>query len=160
MDIDLEQLRELMRSIQEFGVYEMELEKADERIVLRRRAGGEVSVSHAVAPMVDAAVAPAVTSSAPGPMTPARAPSEPPDPNVVYVTSPFVGTFYRASSPDADVFVTEGQSIEPGQALCIIEAMKLMNEIEAEIACTILDILVENGKPVEYGDRLFKVRKK
>jgi acetyl-CoA carboxylase biotin carboxyl carrier protein len=158
MDIDLEQLRELMRSIQEFGVYEMELEKADERIVLRRRPGGQVSVSQA-AVVPEPAPAPATTSVT-AMTAPARAPSEPPDPNVVYVTSPFVGTFYRAPSPDEDPFVEEGQDVAPGQAMCIIEAMKLMNEIESELACTILDILVENGKPVEYGDRLFKVRKK
>ena len=74
-----------------------------------------------------------------------------------YVTSPFVGTFYRAASPDSDAFVEVGDSIAPGQVLCIVEAMKLMNEIEAEGAGTIVEVLVENGKPVEYGDRLFRI---
>ncbi|MDH3817670.1 MAG: acetyl-CoA carboxylase biotin carboxyl carrier protein, partial [Myxococcales bacterium] len=74
-----------------------------------------------------------------------------------YVTSPFVGTFYRAPSPETDAFVEVGDSIAPGQVLCIVEAMKLMNEIESELAGTIVDVLVENGKPVEYGDRLFRI---
>ena len=76
-----------------------------------------------------------------------------------YVTSPFVGTFYRAPSPGAKNFVGEGSHFDGGQTLCIVEAMKLMNEIEAEFAGEILEILVENGKPVEYGDRLFRVQR-
>jgi acetyl-CoA carboxylase biotin carboxyl carrier protein len=77
----------------------------------------------------------------------------------VYVTSPFVGTFYRSPSPDAPPFVEPGSAIREGQALCIVEAMKLMNEIEADCAGTIVEILVENGRSVEFGQRLFKVRK-
>ncbi len=73
------------------------------------------------------------------------------------MTSPFVGTFYRAPSPEADCFVEVGDTVVPGQVLCIVEAMKLMNEIEAELACTIVEVLVEDGKPVEYGDRLFRI---
>src|SRR5262249_12057574 len=79
--------------------------------------------------------------------------------NVAYVTSPFVGTFYRAPSPEAPAFVDVGSNIRPGQALCIVEAMKLMNEIEAEFAGTIMECLVETGSPVEFGQRLFKVKK-
>jgi acetyl-CoA carboxylase biotin carboxyl carrier protein len=81
------------------------------------------------------------------------------DPDSVYVTSPFVGTFYRAPSPDADNFVEVGNAVKKGQPLCIIEAMKLMNEIEAEHACTVLEILVENGQSVEYGQKLFRIKK-
>jgi acetyl-CoA carboxylase biotin carboxyl carrier protein len=73
------------------------------------------------------------------------------------VTSPFVGTFYRAPSPETEAFVQQGDSITPGQVLCIVEAMKLMNEIESEVSGTIVEILVENGKPVEYGGRLFRI---
>ena len=79
------------------------------------------------------------------------------EPEGDFVTSPFVGTFYRAPSPEADSFVEVGDSIVAGQVLCIVEAMKLMNEIEAEVAGTIVEVLVENGKPVEYGDRLFRI---
>ena len=75
------------------------------------------------------------------------------------MTSPFVGTFYRAPNPTSKAFVNEGSSFEAGQTLCIVEAMKLMNEIEAEFSGKILEILVENGKPVEYGDRLFRVQR-
>ncbi|MBN8615708.1 MAG: acetyl-CoA carboxylase biotin carboxyl carrier protein, partial [Deltaproteobacteria bacterium] len=81
------------------------------------------------------------------------------DPNVVTITSPFVGTFYRSPSPEAGPFVDVGSDIRPGTVLCIVEAMKLMNEIESEIAGTIVEVVGENGKPVEYGDVLFRVRK-
>ena len=77
----------------------------------------------------------------------------------MYVTSPFVGTFYRSPSPDAPPFVEVGSVIREGQALCIVEAMKLMNEIEADCAGTIIEILSENGKPVEFGQKLFKVQR-
>ena len=73
------------------------------------------------------------------------------------VCRPFVGTFYRAPSPAADAFVEVGDEVSAGQVLCIVEAMKLMNEIEAETAGTIVEVLVDNGKPVEYGDRLFRI---
>ena len=78
---------------------------------------------------------------------------------MVFITSPFVGTFYRAPSPDVANFVEVGSSVKQGQTLCIIEAMKLMNEIESEAAGTILDVLVENGKSVEFGQKLFKLKK-
>ncbi len=159
MDIDLKRLRALMRSLQEFDIAELELEDSDLRIVIRRRLAPEVSLQ---------AAPPAAVLSAPPPPSgsPAVASSdvsegeESEDPSVAYVTSPFVGTFYRAPAPGAKPFVEPGQQVEPGQTLCIVEAMKLMNEIEAEFACTVLEVLVENGEPVEYGDRLFKVRRK
>jgi acetyl-CoA carboxylase biotin carboxyl carrier protein len=81
------------------------------------------------------------------------------DLGVVSVTSPFVGTFYRSPSPDAPPFVDVGSVIREGQGLCIVEAMKLMNEIEADCAGTIVEILAEDGKPVEFGQALFRVRK-
>jgi acetyl-CoA carboxylase biotin carboxyl carrier protein len=80
------------------------------------------------------------------------------DPNIHYVTSPIVGSFYRAANPTAQPFVSTGDFVKPGQTLCIIEAMKLMNEIESDIAGEIVKVLVENGQPVEYGERLFAVR--
>jgi len=80
------------------------------------------------------------------------------DGNVSYITSPFVGTFYRAPNPEAAPFVDEGTKIKKGQVICIVEAMKLMNEIEAEVDGVIVQMLVENGQPVEYGEPLFKIR--
>lgn len=155
MNIDLNQLRALMEAMREFELDEMELENSEERIVLRR---GSASAPVAIAP------APTYVTHAPSMVPPA--PSMPPAraatadaADVVYVTSPFVGTFYRASSPGGEPFVKPGSRVEVGQTLCIVEAMKLMNEIEAELAGEILEVLVENGKTVEYGDKLFKVRK-
>jgi acetyl-CoA carboxylase biotin carboxyl carrier protein len=81
------------------------------------------------------------------------------DAGIVVVTSPLVGTFYRSPSPSAKTFVEIGAVVKPGQVLCIIEAMKLMNEIECEVEGTVVEILVENGKPVEFGEKLFKVKK-
>jgi acetyl-CoA carboxylase biotin carboxyl carrier protein len=80
------------------------------------------------------------------------------DGNVSYITSPFVGTFYRAPNPEAAPFVDEGTKFKKGQVLCIVEAMKLMNEIEAEVDGVVVQLLVDNGRPVEYGEPLFKIR--
>ncbi|MEO0326204.1 MAG: acetyl-CoA carboxylase biotin carboxyl carrier protein [Myxococcota bacterium] len=152
MEIDLDQLRELMTALQEFDVDELELERGDEKILMRR-GGAAGTVMAAPYPM---AAGPA-TIAAPAP---APGPSVAPEPEGDYITSPFVGTFYRSPKPDAASFVDAGQDFATGQTLCIVEAMKLMNEIEAEFAGTVLEVLVDNGKPVEYGDRLFRVEKK
>jgi acetyl-CoA carboxylase biotin carboxyl carrier protein len=158
MEIDLKQLRELMRSLKQFDVTELEIEKDGERVYLRRGADASLvpgtlvsaqSMPSTPPPALPAPVATAGAASA----------SAANDPNLVSITSPFVGTFYRSPSPDAASFVEVGSEIRPGLVLCIVEAMKLMNEIEAEISGTIVEVLVENGKPVEYGDALFKVRK-
>lgn len=149
MEIDLEQLRELMKALGDHELTELTLVKGDERIVLRR---GGAAVS---APTIAAPAGAPRASSAPL----AEAPSKAEDEDIVYITSPFVGTFYRAASPTSEPFVEVGRNIQAGTVLCIVEAMKLMNEIESEIAGTIVEILIDNGKPVEYGDRLFKVRK-
>lgn len=149
MEVDLDQLRELMKAMDDHGMHELEIERGDERVVLRRGPSGGV-------PMVAGP-----QSFAPPPMSapPAAGESEEETVEGEYVTSPFVGTFYRAPNPSSPPFVKEGSSFESGQALCIVEAMKLMNEIEAEFSGTILEILVENGKPVEYGDKLFRVKR-
>lgn len=160
MEIDLKQLRELMRSLKQFDVTELEIEKDGERIYLRRGAESAIAPGVVVAAPGTASVPPPPPVAhvvSPAPSAPAPAGSD--DPNVVSITSPFVGTFYRSPSPDAPPFVDAGAEIRPGQVLCIVEAMKLMNEIESEIAGTIVEVLAQNGKPVEYGDALFKVRK-
>jgi acetyl-CoA carboxylase biotin carboxyl carrier protein len=152
MDIDQTQLEELMQLLDRHGFDELEIERGEERVLLRRNA---VPIASPAPAAIAGAPAPAPAEAAPG--QPAPAQEEGPD--VVFITSPFVGTFYRSPSPESDPFVEVGQQITAGQTLCIVEAMKLMNEIEAEIRGTILDILIDNGTPVEYGDRLFKVRK-
>lgn len=164
MEIDLKQLREIMRSLKQFDVTELEIEKDGERIYLRRGPDA-MTMTPAIAPGLAPPMMLAGASVAPPPA--GASPSVPPpppvprvdDPNVVSITSPFVGTFYRAPSPDAAPFVDVGSEIRPGQVLCIVEAMKLMNEIESEIAGTVIEVVGENGKPVEYGDVLFRVRK-
>jgi len=165
MEIDLKQLREIMRSLKQFDVTELEIEKDGERIYLRRGPDASAVMAPAIAP----GIAPPLMmgSVAPPPMAGSSSPSVPPppptprldDPNITTITSPFVGTFYRSPSPDAAPFVDVGADIRPGQVLCIVEAMKLMNEIESEIAGTIVEVVGDNGKPVEYGDVLFRVRK-
>ena len=127
------------------------------RLTIRRGRVAAASVAHSSPVAHVAAHAPAPAAPAPKPAPAAESAES--EVGITYVTSPLVGTFYRAPSPDAASFVEVGTKIRPGQRLCIVEAMKLMNEIEAEIDCTIVEILVENGKPVEYGQKLFKVRK-
>lgn len=143
MKLDLDQLRELIRILDESNLTEIEVEHGDDRIRIGRDP----------APAVTQSLAPPSSANA---TNPAETPA-PLDDDGIYVTSPFVGTFYRAASPDADPFVEIGDLIAPGQVLCIVEAMKLMNEIEAEATGTIVEILIEDGKPVEYGDRLFRI---
>jgi acetyl-CoA carboxylase biotin carboxyl carrier protein len=152
MDIPLKQLRSLLKTLEDGGASEFEYQ--DEKYRVRVTLGR-------AAPVV--ATQPAPVAVAPA-ASPAVAPADSPkaaveDPNVVFITSPFVGTFYRAPAPDAAPFVEVGGAIKPGQTLCIVEAMKLMNEIEAEHPGTILEILVENGHSVEFGQRLFKVKR-
>jgi acetyl-CoA carboxylase biotin carboxyl carrier protein len=149
MQLPLEHLKSLLATLEEGGVSEFEYE--DEKVRVR------VALKSGQAPVVVAAAAAQPALAAVAAVQP-RAP-EAADPNLVFVTSPFVGTFYRASSPEAEPFVQVGTSVNKGQTLCIIEAMKLMNEIEAEQAGTIVEILVEGGKSVEFGQKLFKLKK-
>ncbi|MDH3655318.1 MAG: acetyl-CoA carboxylase biotin carboxyl carrier protein [Myxococcales bacterium] len=144
MKLDLDQLRELIRLLDEANLTEIEVEHDDDRIRVRRDPVPGAAAAESLAPLTAAGQEPASAALALD------------DDDGAYVTSPFVGTFYRAPSPDGEPFVDIGDSVVPGQVLCIVEAMKLMNEIEAEAAGTIVEVLVENGKPVEYGDRLFR----
>ena len=124
-------------------------------ITLTVRRGGAVmqTASMQLAPAALAAPAPAATHAAPA----GAAPAAPAEDNHQVVTSPFVGTFYRRPNPDSPNYVSLHDKVERGQVLCIVEAMKLMNEIEAEIAGTVTAILVEDGAPVEYGQALFRI---
>jgi acetyl-CoA carboxylase biotin carboxyl carrier protein len=141
--MNAKEIRALLDLLREYGLSELELERAGERIRVRR----ETSVAGPpVAGMVTAASQP----ESPG-TTDDRALS------AVTVEAPMVGTFYGAPAPDAEPFVHEGDRIKRGQVLCIIEAMKLMNEIESKVAGRVLRALVENGQPVEYGQPLFLI---
>jgi acetyl-CoA carboxylase biotin carboxyl carrier protein len=151
----IKEIKEILELFNSSGVAEMEVQRGENRVRLRR---GATEVTQVVAS------APAVPVAAPPPVPITASPSlaAPPAPtaeeNTVLVKSPIVGTFYESSSPDAPPFVKVGDSVTPGQVLCIIESMKLMNEIEAEVGGTIVAKLIENGRPVEYGEALFSVK--
>jgi acetyl-CoA carboxylase biotin carboxyl carrier protein len=143
--MDLKELKALLRLMEGNDVEELEVEEGGRRVRIRRRATAPPMMATAPLPAPTARSAPAVTLAAPGPEAAGLIPVE----------SPMVGTFYRAPAPGAEPYVKEGDMVEKGTVLCIIEAMKLMNEIEAEVRGRIANILVENGQPVEFGQPLF-----
>jgi acetyl-CoA carboxylase biotin carboxyl carrier protein len=145
--MDLRKLKKLIDLVQESGISELEITEGEEKVKIVK--GGGVSVS----------AAPPAAAAAPAPVEPrpaAGAAAEPePGQEGHVVKAPMVGTFYRSPSPDAKPFVEVGQAVKEGDTICIIEAMKLMNEIEADASGVVKAILVENGQPVEYGQPLF-----
>jgi acetyl-CoA carboxylase biotin carboxyl carrier protein len=153
--IGLDEIKALIALVGREPFQEFEFEAGDMRFRIRK--DGPAQAFHAPLP-----VALGAPSSAPVMHIPAATPSQPAapvdEPGIHYVTSPIVGTFYRASTPSAAPFVSPGDFVKPGQTLCIVEAMKLMNEIESDAAGEVVKVLVENGTPVEYGERLFAVR--
>jgi acetyl-CoA carboxylase biotin carboxyl carrier protein len=156
----IEEIKELLQIFNESGVAELELQRGDNRLRIRR--GGSNQEIVMPAPMMTAAPI-AVAAAAPAPaaapaVAPAIAKAPEPDSGHHLVKSPIVGTYYESPAPGAPAFVKVGDSVEPGQVLCIIESMKLMNEIESEVAGVIASKLVENGRPVEYGEALFAIR--
>jgi acetyl-CoA carboxylase biotin carboxyl carrier protein len=154
-----ETLRAIVEVLEGTDITRLDWRRGDERLVIRR--GPEVqthAVVHAPAPVAHVTAAPAfhaAPAAAPA-KTEAAPKAEAAKPGTL-VTSPFVGTFYRSPSPDAPSFVDVGSVVRKGQVLCIVEAMKLMNEIEAEAPGKISEILVENGKTVEFGQPLFRI---
>ena len=156
--MDLRKLKKLIDLVQESGIGEIEITEGEEKVRISRQLapGPMMMAAPPVQQYVGAPGAPMPAGGAPG--APAAAP--PPAAEVAKghtLKSPMVGTFYRAPSPGAPSFVEVGQSVSKGQTLCIIEAMKLLNEIESDYAGTIKAILVENGQPVEYGQPLFLI---
>jgi acetyl-CoA carboxylase biotin carboxyl carrier protein len=149
---DLRYIRELAKVFRQFELDELEIENGDQRVLLRRSDLPARPPSEAVYAPASAQVAHAVAAPAPTP-APAPAPAE------TFITSPFVGTFYRSTSPESPAFTDVGATVQRGQTLCIVEAMKLFNELEAEFPCVIEAVLIDNAQPVEYGTRLFRVRK-
>lgn len=159
--IDIELLQALVRLVDESSLDTLEIERGTTRIRLAKSPSGGVVVPQA---MPRAAAVPAQTAqpaSAPAPESapPAEAvpASEPPAANLVEVTSPMVGTFYRAPSPEAEPYVEVGTSVAAGDVLCVIEAMKLMNELECEVAGRIVEVCADNAEPVDFGQLLFRV---
>jgi acetyl-CoA carboxylase biotin carboxyl carrier protein len=149
---DIAYVSELAKVFKRFGLDELEIETGDQRILMRR---GDLTLA---SPVV-AAPAP-VSISGPMPAAPAREPAPAPATSGGdYITSPFVGTFYTSPRPDSPNFVKVGDTVSAGMTVCIVEAMKLFNEIEAEFGCVIEEVLVANQSPVEFGTKLFRVRR-
>jgi acetyl-CoA carboxylase biotin carboxyl carrier protein len=164
----LDELKQILEMVREHELAEFEFEQEGVKLRLRKYAGS--------APVLVSSAAPAFPIALPanGASSPVAAPIAVPDPGpdpsqgdgleshgaeLTVITSPIVGTFYRAPSPDAPSFVEVGARVKKGQPLCIIEAMKLMNEIESECEGEVVRIFVENGQPVQYGDRLFAIKR-
>ncbi|HIJ81498.1 MAG TPA: acetyl-CoA carboxylase biotin carboxyl carrier protein [Desulfuromonadales bacterium] len=159
--MDVKDLKLLIKMITETDITEFEMDNSDEKIVIKRghkpeyiQMGAPVQTFAAPQFAPSPAVVPSSAASAPSP-APATAAGEGGD----TLNSPIVGTFYRAPSPEAAAYVEIGQVVEKGQVLCIVEAMKLMNEIEAECKCKIVKICKENAQAVEFGDPLFIIQK-
>jgi acetyl-CoA carboxylase biotin carboxyl carrier protein len=162
----MDELRELIALLRENGLAEFELERADFRVRLRREGEPVAPVQYVEQPPAPTVV---VTKHTPANTQPTStaAPAHPgaqaetaasEDQDLHIIPSPIVGTFYRSPAPTADVFVKIGSRVEPESVVCIIEAMKLMNEIQAEASGEVVKIYVENGQPVEYGQPLFGIR--
>ena len=159
----IEEIREMIEMVTSTGVAELEVQRGDNRVWIKRTAGlvaqeihmPQQTMSQAPMPVYQPSSQVTVAASA---VT--QAPGEPDltDPSLEAVKSPIVGTFYESSAPGSDVFVRVGDSVKPGTVLCIIESMKLMNEIESEISGTVVKRLVQNGAPVEYGEVMFLVK--
>ena len=157
--MDIKDIKTLVKLVTETDISEFEMENAEERIVIKR--GPEQEIVHVAAPTVQAPVA-----AAPAPAAPVAAPAAAPAPAAEapaidekheIITSPIVGTFYRKPSPDADPFTEVGSVVDKGGVVCLVEAMKMFNEIEAEYKCKIVEILKDDAAPVEFGDPLFVV---
>ncbi len=165
----LDEIREMIKVVTETGIAELEVQRGEDRVRIRRQTEPRPpEVVFAAAPGTAAPLVHAVPSSPPPLPPPASKPDagfEPSaaeetllDPSLTLVKAPIVGTFYEAAAPGAAPFVQIGDIVQPGKVLCIIESMKLMNEIEAEVSGTIVSKLVSNGQAVEYGEALFAVK--
>ena len=157
--MDIKQIQELIKFVHKSGVNEVSIEEKDFKITIKTNQAP--TVVNATIPAAAPAAAPAPQAAAPVPVAPAPAsPAAAPatdDSKYITIKSPMIGTFYRSSSPDKPVFVNVGDEIKTGQVLCIVEAMKLFNEIESEVSGRIVKVLVDNASPIEYDQPLFLV---
>ncbi len=156
MSMDIKQIQDLIKFVSKSGVNEVSIEEKDFKITIKTNQE-PTYVTASVPAAVAAPVAVAAPAAAPAaPATPAAAPAED-NSKFITVKSPIIGTFYRSPGPDKSVFVNVGDEIAPGKVLCIVEAMKLFNEIESEVSGKIVKILVNDAQPVEYDQPLFLV---
>jgi acetyl-CoA carboxylase biotin carboxyl carrier protein len=159
-EMDLQQIRQILDLVREHELSEFEIEHEGLRLKIRKDANGAHVVAHAAAAPQTVAV-PAASVPAPAPVAGTEASVadlEESEIELAVVKSPIVGTFYRSSEPGSPAFADVGSSVKKGDVLCIIEAMKLMNEIDSEYDGEVVNIYVENGQPVQYGERLFAIR--
>lgn len=150
--MDIKEIQELIKFVAKSGVSEVSIDRKDFKITIKAQGNAPAVVNMQAAPVqVAASPAPVAAPAA----TPAAAPAE--NANLITIKSPMIGTFYRSGSPDKPSFVNVGDKIGPGNVLCVIEAMKLFNEIESEVSGKIVKILVDNASPIEYDQPLFLV---
>lgn len=152
--MDLKAIKQVVEMMKKSEISEFEIEEKDFKLRLSRK-NGETQIIQAAAPIAAAPVAAAAPAAA-APAAPAAAPAE--EKGISVVKSPMVGTFYSAASPESPAFTKVGAKVSADSIVCIIEAMKVMNEIQSELSGTITEVLVENGEAVEYGQPLFKVK--
>lgn len=151
------EIRDLIDFISQSGLEEVNIETEEFKIKVKRNAEMPANTVMAAAPTPVAAPAPAPAATAPAPAAAAPAPAASDDAKYVTIKAPMIGTFYRSANPESDSFVQIGDEVSTGQTVCIIEAMKLFNEIESEISGTIVKVLVDNASPIEYDQPLFLV---
>lgn len=164
--MNIKEIKELVKMLDGTDISELSFESEGNKVVIKKGISGVPHISPPMTPMapypmvnIPPAAPSAVPASAPAATPVSEAKGEGLGPNQVLIVAPMVGTFYRAPSPDADPYVQIGQMVENGQVVCIIEAMKLMNEIESEFRGKVIEVLVENAHPVEYGQPLFVIEK-
>jgi acetyl-CoA carboxylase biotin carboxyl carrier protein len=159
--MDIREIQDLIKFVSKSGVSEVQLETKDFKITVKTENQKKETVVYTALPPAEAPAPQAVVVSAPAatPTSVASAPVAAPvaDANLITIKSPMIGTFYRSSGPDKPLFVNVGDEVKPGKVLCIIEAMKLFNEIESEISGKIVKVLVDDSSPVEYDQPLFLV---
>jgi acetyl-CoA carboxylase biotin carboxyl carrier protein len=158
--MDLKEIQALIKFVAKSGAQEVSLETEDFKINIKTGSDAEQpTIIQAVAPQAPVAMATAPAAAAPAPAAAAPPAEAPADDNSNYITikSPMIGTFYRSASPEEDAFVKVGDEVKPGDVVCIIEAMKLFNEIESEVSGKIVKVLVDDQTPVEYDQPLFLV---
>ncbi len=161
--MDLREIRQLIKIVESSNIHEFELEEEGTKLRISKAVPADTAIAYSVPPAqqmpIAAPVQTGVSAAPTAAETPVAADETEADKNLYEIRSPMVGTFYRAPSPDADAYVEIGSQVAVGQTLCIVEAMKLMNEIEADVSGKVVKIMVENAQPVEYNQVLFLIEK-
>ena len=151
--MDIKEIQELIKFVAKSGVSEVSIDRKDFKITIKAQGNAPAVVNMQAAPMPTAAAPAPISAAAPAPVAPVANENT----NLITIKSPMIGTFYRSGSPDKPSFVNVGDKIGPGNVLCVIEAMKLFNEIESEVSGKIVKILIDDASPIEYDQPLFLV---